>query len=98
MVAFAKDVAAAVLLEAGRELHYVDITDRMLRINLSNLATRGVTPEQTMGVILRKDPLFERGDYRGCYRLRNPERAAGQWGVRRVLEFMRRNRQPMAGV
>lgn len=53
-------VARDVLREAGRPLHYEEITKRVLASGRTLLGTRGNTPEQTVGAILRSRDIFSR--------------------------------------
>jgi restriction system protein len=70
-----KDAAHAILRQAGKPLHYSEITDRALAANL--LETAGKTPHATMGALLYTDTLkpetrFRRGDEKGTFVLKTP--------------------------
>jgi hypothetical protein len=85
-------VAAGLLLQEGKALHYNEITDRILRSQLTDLARRGVTPEQTTGSMLREfryreQPLFK-ATGQGYYALVNPRHAEGIDEVRKARRFL----------
>jgi hypothetical protein len=69
-------LAAAILLKEGHELHYNDLTSRILQTELTGLAETGKTPKQTLGVILRTHKLGDRQVFKrtggGFYDLRDP--------------------------
>jgi restriction system protein len=70
-----KDAAYEVLKEAGKPLHYNEITDLALGQNI--LETAGQTPHATMGALLYTDTLkensrFRRGDEKGTFALADP--------------------------
>jgi len=70
-----KDAAYKVLKQAGKPLHYNEITERALASNL--LETAGQTPHATMGALLYTDTLkpasrFRRGDEKGAFTLKAP--------------------------
>src|SRR5215212_6315896 len=65
-----KDAAYEVLKEAGKPLHYNEITDLALKKDI--LETAGQTPHATMGALLYTDTLkensrFRRGDEKGTF-------------------------------
>ena len=67
-----KDAAYEILREAGRPLHYNEITDLALKKVI--LETAGQTPHATMGALLYTDTLkensrFRRGDEKGTFAL-----------------------------
>lgn len=68
-----KDAAYEVLKEAREPLHYTEITDRALAVEM--LSTTGLTPHASMGALLYTDTLkdnsrFRRGDRKGTFALR----------------------------
>ncbi len=68
-----KDAAYEILKQAGKPLHYSQITDRALAAAL--LDTSGQTPHASMGALLYTDTLnpdsrFRRGDERGTFVLK----------------------------
>ena len=70
-----KDAAYEILKQAGKPLHYNEITERALATNL--LETAGQTPHATMGALLYTDTLksnsrFRRGDEKGTFTLKAP--------------------------
>lgn len=67
-----KDAAYEILKEAGKPLHYNEITD--LALSKGSLETSGKTPHATMGALLYTDTLkensrFRRGDEKGTFAL-----------------------------
>lgn len=69
-----KDAAYEILKEAGKPLHYNEITD--LAIAKGILETQGQTPHATMGALLYTDTLkeesrFKRGDEKGTFTLQS---------------------------
>jgi restriction system protein len=67
-----KDAAYEILKEAGKPLHYNEITDIALKKGI--LETAGQTPHATMGALLYTDTLkensrFKRGDEKGTFAL-----------------------------
>ena len=46
-------VAAAILVEEDRQLHYTTLTKRILATGVTALGQDGETPDQTLGVVLR---------------------------------------------
>ncbi|MBI5934714.1 MAG: restriction endonuclease [Chloroflexi bacterium] len=67
-----KDAAYQILKEAGKPLHYSELTD--LALNKGILETAGQTPHATMGALLYTDTLkensrFKRGDEKGTFAL-----------------------------
>ena len=92
-------VAAALLIEEGKALHYNKITSRILDTGLSGLADRGKTPEQTLGVVMRKClyPGSSRKVFKqtgnGYYDLQNVEDAKSIPQVKSVLDFLQRRRE-----
>jgi restriction system protein len=70
-----KDAAFEILKQAGKPLHYNEITESALAASL--LETIGKTPHATMGALLYTDTLkpdtrFRRGDERGTLALKTP--------------------------
>lgn len=70
-----KDAAYEILKQAGKPLHYNQITERAQAANL--LETVGQTPQATMGALLYTDTLkpdsrFRRGDEKGTFALKAP--------------------------
>lgn len=62
-----EEAIVKVLAEAGRPMHYVEITQRI--ISRGYYEPRGVTPENSVGMYLRRNPdLFERVS-KGVYKL-----------------------------
>ncbi len=62
-----EEAIVKVLAEAGREMHYKEITQRI--ISRGYYKPRGVTPENSVGMYLRRNPdLFERVS-KGVYKL-----------------------------
>ena len=62
-----EEAIVKVLAEAGRPMHYVEITQRI--ISRGDYEPRGVTPENSVGMYLRRNPdLFERVS-KGVYKL-----------------------------
>lgn len=67
-----KDAAYEILKQAGKPLHYNEITDRALKAGI--LETSGQTPHASMGALLYTDTLkpnsrFRRGDQKGSFAL-----------------------------
>ena len=61
MVKYAWEIAEQVLRKRGKEMHYVEIAEEILRIDQSFLGKRGATPKQTVGSMLRSKPkLFKK--------------------------------------
>ena len=70
-----KDAAYEILKQAGKPLHYNEITELALAANM--LETVGQTPHATMGALLYTDTLkpelrFRRGDVKGTFTLKAP--------------------------
>jgi restriction system protein len=68
-----KDAAYEILKQAGKPLHYVEITDKAIAANI--LETSGKTPHASMGALLYTDTLnpdsrFRRGDKKGTFTLK----------------------------
>jgi hypothetical protein len=87
-------VAVAVLILEGRELHYKEIADRVVRSGLTKLGNRGLTPDQSINNIMTTQQtddgrgLFESFG-QGSYYLREPENAKRVPNVKTVLELLR---------
>jgi restriction system protein len=80
-----KDAAYEVLKEAGKPLHYKEITNFAFQKNI--LKTKGQTPQATMGALLYTDTLkensrFRRGDEKGTFALK----AATPVSIRQQIE------------
>ncbi len=82
-------VAAAVLIEAGRELHYDTITKRVIATGLTTLGFKGQTPSQTIGALMRDHDKIFSSPNRGYYTVRHPEEVKRLPDVARVLGAMK---------
>ncbi len=66
-------LAEEVLKNAGKPMHYHDITQRVMNSGRSRLTAQGGgTPDQTVGAILRKHSKIFEAVGRGFYALRAP--------------------------
>lgn len=80
-----KDAAYEILKQAGKPLHYNEITEFALAANM--LKTFGQTPHASMGALLYTDTLkadsrFRRGDEKGTFTLKGP----AQIGIHQQIE------------
>jgi restriction system protein len=85
-----KDAAYEILKEAGKPLHYTEITDLALQKGI--LDTSGITPHATMGALLYTDTLndnsrFRRGDQKGTFALI----ASEPTGIDQQIEAIQKN-------
>jgi HJR/Mrr/RecB family endonuclease len=84
-----KDAAYEILKEAGKPLHYSEITDLAQQKGI--LDTTGQTPHATMGALLYTDTLkensrFRRGDEKGTFALAVP----GPKGIKQQIESIQK--------
>lgn len=85
-------VGAAVLVEAGTNLHYKEIAERVKHSGLAKLGDNGVTPAQSMGKIMRDyDNIFTMlGD--GYYGLVDSEAVQNNWEIASAVARLRKMR------
>jgi hypothetical protein len=69
MAKYAYEIAEEILRAHCAPMHYVDITEAILRIDKSFLGKRGSTPEQTVGSMLRAKPHIFKKCGQGYYAL-----------------------------
>lgn len=84
-----KDAAYQILKEAGKPLHYIEITDQAIKKGI--LDTAGLTPHATMGALLYTDTLkensrFRRGDEKGTFALQ----IVGPKGIKQQIDSIQR--------
>jgi restriction system protein len=84
-----KDAAYEILKEAGKPLHYNEITDLALQKGI--LETAGQTPHATMGALLYTDTLkensrFRRGDEKGTFALQ----VAAPKGIKQQIDAIQK--------
>jgi hypothetical protein len=83
----AKEVAAAVLLISGEQMHYTDITEICIESDLSGLGKLGgKTPADTLKARLSTDKkMFSGGSGDGYYGLADPESMENDWRCGRIV-------------
>lgn len=77
----------------NRELHYRTLADRVVDTGLTTLGRKGSTPSQTLGVLLRQHSDIFVSQYRGYYRLKNPEDASKRGEVARAIQSLKNLQQ-----
>lgn len=86
-------LAAAILAgdeQSGvKELHILELTDKVIATGFSILGRKGSTPSQTLGVILRKMPNIFISRIRGYYTLNDHDKVIKIDAVSRALQAIR---------
>ena len=86
-------VAAAILIQDRKSMHYTELADKVMHTNLTGLSDEGgSTPEQTMGSAIRAHyGIFEQNlPDAGCYYIEDRGAAMRDPKVRAAFEALQR--------